>query len=88
VKSPGVNALRNAFKTDCNSIAQTTSEGAFGCNPDTTGQGLMHLVVEVTYVNFTPPKMVENEGAIACYKGNPVDQLTNQRRLGFLERRA
>ncbi len=38
VKRPGVNALRNAFETDINLIAQTTSGGGLGRIPDETGQ--------------------------------------------------
>ncbi len=33
-----VNALRNAFETDINPIAQTTSGGGLGRNPNETGQ--------------------------------------------------
>ncbi len=38
LKRPGVNALRNAFETDINPIAQTTSGGGLGHIPDKTGQ--------------------------------------------------
>ena len=38
VKRPGVNALRNTFETDLNTITQTTSEGGLGRIPDETRQ--------------------------------------------------
>ncbi len=34
VKRPGVNAFHNAFETDLNPIAQTTSGGGLGHIPD------------------------------------------------------
>jgi len=37
VKRPGVNPPRNAFETDLNPIAQTTSGGGLGRIPDETG---------------------------------------------------
>ncbi len=45
LKRPGLNALRNAFQTDINLIAQTTSGGGgMGRIPDETGQVYnMHL---------------------------------------------
>ncbi len=60
LKRPGLNALRNAFQTDINLIAQTTSGGGgLGRIPDETGQVYMHLVVETTYGNFTTPKILK-----------------------------
>ncbi len=38
LKRPGVNALRIAFETHLNPIAQTTSGGGLGRIPDETGQ--------------------------------------------------
>ncbi len=38
LKRPGANALWNAFETDINPIAQTTSGGGLGRIPDKTGQ--------------------------------------------------
>ncbi len=38
LKRPGVNALRNAFETEINLIAQTTSGGGLDHIPDKTGQ--------------------------------------------------
>ncbi len=58
LKRSGVNALRNAFETDINQIAQTTSGGGLGRIQDEIGQS-MHLVVETTYANFTPPKILK-----------------------------
>ncbi len=38
LQRPGVDALRNAFGTNLNPIAQTTSGGGLGHIPDETGQ--------------------------------------------------
>ncbi len=38
VKRPGVSSLWNAFETDLNPNAQTTSAGGLGCIPEETGQ--------------------------------------------------
>ncbi len=59
MKRAGVNALWNAFDMHLNPIAQTTSGGGLGRIPDETGQVYMHLVVETTYANFTPPKILK-----------------------------
>ncbi len=55
LKRPGVNALRNAFKTDINPITQTTSGGGLSRIQGEAGQ-VKTWFVETTYANFTPPK--------------------------------
>jgi len=48
--------ISDRIETDSNPITHTTSGGGLKCIPDETGQVKMHLVVETTFVNFTPPK--------------------------------